>query len=190
MNMFATIMKTGSATTSDRYGAVVTPRRIASVTTRAFTLIEVSLATAVAAVAVLGLLVVLVAAFGISRKASDETLQGNIAQELFSEIRGCSFDAVVLNSLMAPGSLNSPKTTPLNLGTLTTNTLWGEMFFDPDGVRLPSGGPQYFKCAVKFGPMLDMTGQVAYAQLEFVEPAHTINPVVTNIFYTRISRYW
>jgi type II secretory pathway pseudopilin PulG len=189
MNMFATIIKAGRRNDLVRRRGVRLPQRH-PLFSRAFTLIEVSLATGVAAVAIMGLMVVMIAASGIARKASDETLQGNIAQELFAEIRGCDFTGVVLDSLMEPGSLNSPKTAPLDLGDLHTHVLWGEMFFDPDGVRLAAGGPQYFKCAVKFGPMLDMTGQVAYAQLEFVEPAHTINPVITNIFYSRISRYW
>jgi prepilin-type N-terminal cleavage/methylation domain-containing protein len=148
-----------------------------------FTLIEVSLATAVAAVAVMGLMVVMMAATGLSRKASDQTLQGMLAQQLFAEIRACDFNSVTLKN--ASGA----SVGTVNLKNVTTKTTLGELYFDPDGVRVDAG-PQYFKCAIKFGPLLDLTGQVVYAELQFVEPAHTINPVITNTFYTRISRYW
>lgn len=156
-----------------------------------FTLIEVSIAMTVAAIAILGLLSVMVAATGVARKASDETLQGMIVQELISEVKACPFDDVVLKN-----SLGSNVNASVNLGALTANHVYGELFFDPDGIRVQAG-PQYFKCIVEFSPVTSFTndvgvfpsGRVARALFKFVEPAHSINPVVTNIFYTRIYEH-
>ncbi len=144
-----------------------------------FTLIEVSIATAVAAVAMVGLMLVLMAASSVARKAADDTLQSVIVQELFSEVRSRPFTAV-----WVANASGAPLAPAVDLSSFSSN--YASLYFDPNGNRVDAG-PQYFKCSITFAPM-ELTGQLAMVKFEFVEPAHSLNPIITNIFYGRIVR--
>jgi uncharacterized protein (TIGR02598 family) len=121
-----------------------------------FSLIEVSIAMAVAAVGLIAIIGLLPPGIQSSRDAADNTIAASVVQDVFSTIRAASFTDVDLNTpfgFTGPGASTGPYNLQ-NAYPATPNPV--KAYFDLSGgpVPDPAATPQdcYYKVVVSFQP--------------------------------------
>ncbi len=159
----------------------------------AFSLIEVVLALAVAAIGLMAILGLLPQGLEASRNASDNTIAATLVHDIFSTIRTSPFTSVTnVNSL----GFNLPTSPPCNLGTFNNSTIGSPVvssYFDKAGFTpTVTNADFYYKVVLTFQPEIPLNGTwaaVSMVTATVVWPALSASPINTNVFVTKVAQY-
>lgn len=145
-----------------------------------FSLIEITLALAIAAVGMIAILGLLPQGIQASRDAADSTMAATIVQDMFSQARALPFTQA--------GNFFTQK---VNLSTQTTGQ---EEYFDQDGF-LTLGlvkGKSYYKIRIDYDPQGSLpatTTKITARVIWRINPQTGVGGQNTNTFVTQISYY-
>jgi prepilin-type N-terminal cleavage/methylation domain-containing protein len=141
---------------------------------RAFSLIEVVIALAAAAIGLVAFMAVVSHAIRSGRTAADEHLSATIIQDLFNDIRAQNFSNVTLAGFDPPG----PYDLAVESGTISNS--YSASGFETNATALP-----YFKISITFTNPLPAMSRVHAA---VVWDAKSPSPANTNWFVTSMFK--
>jgi hypothetical protein len=140
---------------------------------RAFTMVEVVLAVAAAAIGLLALFGLLSRAVIAVREAADMSLAATIAEEVLHDIRSQPYAEVHLLNF-SPGGPYDLRT---ESGTVSN-------YYSADGLEIEAADA-YFKLLLGFEPQSPSLTRV---RADIVWPAAAVAPSNTNTFFTMVTR--
>ena len=148
-----------------------------------FSLVEVMLALAIVSIGLIAILGLLPTGLRSARDAADNTISATVIQDVFSTIRSSPFTAV---------DLNNPYGFPPSGGPLPTYNLQNNYpsitaYFDQAGFSNPLQQDRYYQVNVTLTNQAPLALSVVTATV--VWPAHSKNPVNTNVFVTQVAQY-
>lgn len=153
----------------------------------AFSLVEVCLAVAVVAIGLLAVIGLFPQGLQSARDAADNTMSATIVQDLLSQLRGGTFNNVVISV---------PAATPSNVVIdLTSSFILRNTFdFDQDGAITSDPAASYYRVNLTTAPVLGLPGVslpgVSFVQASIAWPYHSSKANInTNIFMTEVARY-
>lgn len=167
---------------------------------KAFSLVEVVLALAVAAIGLVAILGLLPQGLQASRDAADNTIVATLVHDIFSTIRVGQFTSAT-NVVSLGFNVTAP---PCNLGTFNNgpggnSTLVISSYFDQAGFYTTPVGTYYtnayYKVVLTFQPEIPSTAPagtlatVSKVTATVVWPALSAVPINTNVFVTKVAQY-
>jgi prepilin-type N-terminal cleavage/methylation domain-containing protein len=166
-----------------------------------FTLVEIVLAMAVAAIGLVAVLGLSPQGLQASRDAADNTISATLVHDIFSTIRTTPFTNITnLDSFGFMPSLTHSSYTnlqafPVNGPLVLSNYLDEAGFYTtPDAHGFYTNG--YYKVVLTFQPELPSSAtvgrppsSVCIVTATVVWPAHSASPINTNIFVTKVAYY-
>jgi prepilin-type N-terminal cleavage/methylation domain-containing protein len=173
-------------------------------TDKAFSLIEVVLALAVAAIGMVAILGLLPQGLQASRDAADNTISATIVHDIFSTIRTMPFTNVTslssLGFVVEPGGTPFPNPCNLQIYSLPPAPLGfppqGDVaYFDQAGFSNNLANA-YYKVTLNFQPEIPpgvpntTPAAVSFITATVVWPALSPVPINTNVFVTKVAQYY
>ena len=152
-----------------------------------FTLVEVTLAIAVALIGIVGVLAILPQGMQSARSAADNTITATIVENLFSQLRAGSFNNIVI----CPDTNNCNSPVKIDL-TQTQNA--PALFFDQTGSIVNTNNSNnnniYYRVNLTWQPQnLNQPQQLSEVTATVYWPAFSPHPANTNIYTTAIAWY-
>jgi len=172
---------------------------------KAFSLIEVVLALAVAAIGLTAILGLLPQGLQASRDAADNTISATIVHDVFSTIRTMPFTNITnLDSLgflpqpvaqLKGSSYTNLQSFPNNPPLLIVSNYFDQAGFytTPDLNKFYTNA--YYKLILTFQPEIPpgapntTPASVSVVTATIVWPAHAVAPINTNVFVTKVGQY-
>jgi len=147
-----------------------------------FTLIEVTLALAVALIGMLAVLGLLPQGMQSAREAADNTISATLVQDTFSGLRTITNSQANLSEL----GLYLSSSGTINLSSIPAGGIMASNFFNQSGFETNAPNA-YYKLVLNFLPT--PAPNLCSVQALVIWPALSAAPPNTNIFFTQFAAY-